>query len=195
MRFLSVRWILLSLFALSSAPVSAQEQPFLFSLTFRGASYETNAAGELIIRPLTEETILQDMAADAGGMDHRGWSLVYHLNANAFGDTIDVVETSSGKYLDMALGFYFGSDLGLGRMAVTNANNTQERRVDQLYTRHSQFALGSAFLTKRFLTDAQGNRRLTVDADLHYLVRPSKTNVAPRLYMGTFTTTRPFRSR
>ena len=171
-----------------------QSQPFLYSVTFRGTSYETNGTGSVVTRTMTETTLLQDIAAAAGMSDISGWALVYHVAGSVFGDTIDVVNSSNGTTLDTVFGFYFGSDLSLGRMALTNAFNTQERRVDQLYTKQSQFALGSAFVTKRSIIDTRGNVRATIDADMHYLVRP-QGGASARLCIGSFTTTRPFKPR
>lgn len=157
--------------------------------------YQTNAAGEVTKRPMTEQTILEDLARPVGITDLSTLALVYHVNAGAFGDAIEVVNPANGAKLDLVWGFYFGSDLSLGRMALTNAFGTQERRVDQVYTKQSQFALGSAFVTKRHVADALGNLRSTIDGDIQYLVLPQGTNPAARLVTGTFTTTRPFRPR
>jgi hypothetical protein len=171
-----------------------QTQPYLFALTLRGSFYETNAVGQVTRTAVTEAEILKQIGASAGFNDVSGWALVYHINGSSFGDTIDVVEINSGKVLDTFLGFFFGSDLSLGRMALTNAFNTQERRVDQLYTKQSPYALGSAFVTKRFVTDGLGNVSATIDADMHYLVL-GQNGRGPRMFLGSFTTTRPFRPK
>lgn len=187
-------WIAVGLitFAVSS---SAQNVPFLFHLTFRGTNYQTNTAGEIITTPITEMTLLQEVAAPVGITDLSTLAVVYHVRGNGLGDTIEVVNPTNGVTLDTLLGFYFGADTTLGRIALTNSAGTQERRVDQVYnTKQSQFALGSAFITKRFLKDQQGNERNTIDADVHYLVLPRGTEPA-KCRVGTFTTTRPFKPR
>jgi len=185
----------LFMFILFPLLAPAQSQPWLFDVTFRGMSYQTNANGDVTKISMSETTILQELAAPVGITDLSTLALVYHVNEGVFGDAITVVNPNNGAKLDKLWGFYFGSDLSLGRMAVTNAFGTMERRVDQLYTKQSQFALGSAFITKRHVADAQGNVRTTIDGDLHYLVLPQGTNPSPRLCIGTFTTTRPFRPR
>ena len=162
-----------------------------FYLTFRGTSYQTNGQGVIVGRPVTERTWLQK-AADAGGVtDLKTLALVYHVQGSVFGDTIDVVNPATGAPYVTLFGFYFGEDPGLGRIALTNDFGTQVRRVDQVYTSQSAYALGSAFLTKRFQTDRRGNVTAFINADLHYLVR-SEGNSPAQMVIGTFTATKPF---
>lgn len=172
----------------------AQQQPFLFHLTFRGTSFETNSAGDVISKPVTETTLLEDVAKPVGITDLSTLGLLYHVAGSPFGDTIEVVNPTNGAKLDLMFGFYFGADSNLGRTALTNAAGTQERRVDQVYTKESIYALGSAFVTKRYVTDTLGNVRATFDGEMHYLVRP-KGDQPAKFVVGTFTTTRPFRAR
>ncbi len=161
-----------------------------FLVTFRGTCYQTNTTGSIAPSPVTDQTILQELAAPVG-LDPSTITLVYHIAGSSFGDTIDVVNKSSGATLDTEWGFFFGSDLSLGRMALTNAPNTEVRRVDQLYTKQSPYALGSAFITKRFQPDSKGNVRNTVDAEMHYLVLPTGSTPT-KFIIGSFTTTKPF---
>lgn len=186
----------LPLIAVLLAPFAsfAQQQPFLFHLTFRGTSYETNTAGEVVTKPVTEMSLLEDVAKPVGITDLSTLGLLYHIAGSPFGDTVEVVNPTNGAKLDLMFGFYFGSDSDLGRTALTNSSGTQERRVDQVYTKESIYALGSAFITKRYVTDTSGNVRATFDGEMHYLVRP-KGDQPAKFVMGSFTTTRPFRPR
>lgn len=171
-----------------------QQQPFLFHLTFRGTSFETNSTGNVITKPVTETTLLEDVARPVGITDISTLGLLYHVAGSPFGDTIEVVNPTNGAKLDLMFGFYFGADPNLRRTALTNSTGTQERRVDQVYTKESIYALGSAFVTKRYVTDTAGNVRATFDGEMHYLVRP-KGDQPAKFVVGSFTTTRPFRPR
>jgi hypothetical protein len=78
---------------------------------------------------------------------------------------VDVISNANGQVLTTEFGFYFGSDTNLGRYAVTNATQTEQRRVDQIYTFNNTAytyengaSLGGAFTCKRFLTDSKGTR-------------------------------------
>jgi hypothetical protein len=183
----------------SGLSLQAQNQ---FLLTFRGTTYQTNASGNVVARPATEQTWLSEAAQAGGVTDTSGMAVVYHVARSIFdfGDTIDVVNRASGATLTSLVVFFFGdeNDFGqnLGRTALTNSIGTQTRRVDQLYIYYnnsfqSQQALGSAFTTKRFISDRFGNLHGTVDAELNYLMLPAGTNVT-RMFVGTFTTTKPF---
>jgi|ERR1051326_7108806 hypothetical protein len=168
---------------------------YLFYVTFRGMSYQTNTAGNIVATPITEQTWLQQAAA-AGGVDPSTLAVVYHVNGNSsFGDTMEVVNSYYGTTYTTLFGLYFGDYDGgqnLGRTALTNAPYTEVRRVDYIYnTQQSQFALGGSFTTKRFVHNPSGLLSLKVDGELEYLVRPQGTNPA-QICAGTFTTTKPF---
>ncbi len=179
----------------SGVCVQAQNE---FLLTFRGNSYQTNASGNVVARPVTDQTWLSEAAYAQGITNTSGMAVVYHVAGSSFGDTIDVVNRATGATYTTLLGFFFGDNSvqNLGRTALTNSTGTEVRRVDQLYVLYknnfqSAEALGSAFVTKRFMTDQFGHPHGTVDADLNYLMLPAGTNVT-RMFLGSFTTTRPF---
>jgi hypothetical protein len=169
---------------LSMGRVSAQTE---YLVTFRGVSYQTNAAGSITTSRFTERNLLQE-AAQAGGItDTKSLALVYHVRGNALGDTIDVVDASNGQVLDTLFGFYFGQDFG--RMSLTNTNGTQHKRLDYIYTKQNSHSLGSAVVTKSTLTDRKGNARLFIQGQMQYLVTP-KGNEGQRICTATFTTGR-----
>jgi hypothetical protein len=162
---------------------------YLFNLTLRGTAYYVDSSGKMVTNAITDQSILRDLAA-AVGADYSTWKLAYHISGSSFGDTIDVIDTRNGNALDTVFGFYFGDSLG--RYAMTNTTQTEVRRVDYIYTKQSRFALGSAFLTKRFTPDTSGNVRTTIDAEMHWLVRPDGNNPA-KTCTALFTTTTPLK--
>ncbi len=180
--------LLLGASLLCVAP-AAQAQ-YLFNVTLHGTAYFVDSSGNMVTNTITGQTILSDLAAAAGITDYSTWTLAYHIAGSSFGDTIDVINKTTGATLDTVFGFYFGDSLG--RYAMTNTTQTEVRRVDYIYTKQSQYALGSAFLTKRFTPDASGNTRTTIDAEMHWLVRPDGNNPA-KTCTALFTTTTPFK--
>lgn len=181
---------------LGSGLVARAQNEFL--VTFRGNTYQTNASGLVQARPVTEQTWLSEAAAALGISDTSGMAVVYHVAGSSFGDTIEVVNRANGSSYTTLLGFFFGDNnvQNVGRTALTNSIGTEVRRVDQLYVLYNNNfqgteALGSAFVTKRFMTDASGNPHGTIDADLNYLMLAAGPNPT-RMFVGTCTTTRPF---
>jgi hypothetical protein len=167
-------------------------------LTFRGTYYQTNANGNVVGHPVTEQTWLLEAAEAGGSTDTSGMAIVYHVDGSGFGDTIDVVNRATGATLTSLLGLFFGdpSVEDIGHLPVWNAAGNQERRIDQVFVLYagnfeSGESLGSAFVTKRFQQDASGNRHDTIEADLNYLALQEGTN-STHMVVGTFITTRPF---
>ncbi len=172
---------------LSTGMAGAQS---MFHLILRGTCYSTNAAGRFIATPFSDKTLLRDLAASAGNINPKTMTLVYHISANSFGDAIEAVNPTNGATLTTVFGFYYGDSLG--RVALTNAVGSAVRRVDYIYNAdQSPDALGSAFLTKRFIKEPRGNVRTVIQADMQYLVRPQGSSPA-QICVATFTTTKPF---
>jgi hypothetical protein len=93
---------------------------------------------------------------------------------------------------------YFGDDSSLGRSAATNASQTVIRRLDYIYTQpnttYTSFnthSMGSAFTTKRILTDTNGVTHYTIEAPMSWIVNPSGTN-GTKLCTVNLSTTTPF---
>lgn len=167
-------------------------------LTFRGAYYQADTNGNIVGHPVTEQTWLLEAAEAGGTTDTSGMAIVYHVGGSGFGDTIDVVDRTTGATLTSLLGLFFGdpSVEDIGHLPVFDAAGDQERRVDQVFVFYggnfeATESLGSAFVTKRFQQDVFGNRHDTIEADLNYLALHEGTN-ATHMVVGTFTTTRPF---
>jgi hypothetical protein len=118
--------------------------------------------------------------------------LVYHVKGSTFGDTIDVINTTSGSATTL-FGFFFGEDASLNRTALTNIAGTEIRRVDYLYTRQNSHSMGTGFVTKRYLAAGNGDVRATVDGgQLQWIVLPENGR-GPKVGKASFTTTRPYR--
>jgi hypothetical protein len=157
-----------------------------FKFTFRGLSYQTNGSGNIVVTPLTEQSLLEEVARDAGITSVSNLTLAYRLRGSEFGDTVDVINRSNGASLDWVFGFYFGEDTALGRMALTNATRTEQRRVDYIYTKQNSHSMGAAFVTKRFLTDTNGNVHTTIEGPMQWIVLPQGTNTM-KVRTGNFT--------
>jgi len=170
---------------------SAQSQ-FLFRITIRGTCYQTNASGNIVASPITETTLLQQ-AAQAGGVDPSTLALVYHVQGSSFGDTIDVVNASSGAVATTLYGLFFGDDSvqALGRTALTNSIGNLVRRVDYIYTSQNSHSMGASFTSKRFLTDTKGNVHTTIEGQMEWIVNPTGNN-GTQVCTATFNTTTPF---
>jgi hypothetical protein len=170
-----------------------------YKFVFAGMAYQTNGSGDIVGTPITDQTLLQSQAQVLNITNLGTISLVYHFDGGPQGDTVDVISNATGETLTYQIGFYFGSDLSLGRYAVTNAAQTEQRRVDQIYTFDNTLyayggtghAIGAAFTCKRFLTDTNGNTYSIVEGTLSWDVTPTGTNVAPVVCVGNFTLGQP----
>jgi hypothetical protein len=170
-----------------------------YKFVFTGTAYQTNAAGNIVGTPITDQTLLQSQAQQLNITNLSTISLVYHFNGGPpYGDTVDVISNATGQTLTYQFGFYFGSDLSLGRYAVTNAAQTEQRRVDQIYTfdnttysYENPDSLGTAFTYKHFLTDSDGNTNSIVDGILAWDVTPTGTNTSSMVCIGNFTLGQP----
>jgi hypothetical protein len=149
--------------------------------------------------PISDQTLLQSQAQRLNITNLDSISMVYHLNGGPpYGDTVDVISNATGETLTTEFGLYFGSDTNLGRYAVTNATQTEERRVDQIYTfsntpytYENGDSLGAAFTCKRFLADTNGNTNTIIEGAISWDVIPTGTNASPVICVGNFTLGKP----
>src|SRR4051812_30250175 len=102
---------LLAAVVLSATNASAQ---YMFKFVFKGMSYQKDATGNIVGVPITDQTLVQDRAA-AGGVDPSTLAIVYHVGGDEKGDTVEVINSSSGAVAVFEFGFWFGSDASLGR--------------------------------------------------------------------------------
>jgi len=158
-----------------------------YNVTFRGTFYETNASGNIAATPLTETTLL----AAVGNTNEL--SLVYHVEPG--GDSIKVIRNSDGGWVMTYFMFLFGEDSTLGRSGLTNATQTEIRRVDYIYslnwtpfTSYNTHSQGAAFITRRILKDAQNNVRHSIDGlGMQWTVLPHSGR-STRVCFGNFQT-------
>ena len=93
-----------------------------YKFVFTGTAYETNAAGNIVGTPITDQTLLQSQAERLNITNLSTISIVYHIDGGLpYGDTVDVVSNATGETLTSEFGFYFGSDTSLGRYLFRNA--------------------------------------------------------------------------
>ncbi len=175
---------------------AAAQSYYEYKFVFNGTAYQTNAAGDIVGTPITDQTLLQSRAVLGGITDLSTIAIVYHLNGGSLGDTIDIISTN-GATLTTEFGLYFGSAASLGRTAVTNLTQTEQRRLDYVYTFNgSQYtdsnpdSVGAAITTKRFLVDSAGNTNMFIEGQISWDVQPQGTN-GPILCIGNFTLGRP----
>lgn len=168
------------------------EAQYKFKFVFSGTSYELDGSGNVIAAPITDQTLVNDRAA-AGGVNPNTLAIVYHLGGDSKGDTVEVVSSSDGSLQVVQFGFFFGSDPSLGRSALTNATQTEIRRVDQVftfsnsaYTYQNSVGVGSAFITKRTVTDTNGGTHMTIEGPIQWIVAP-QGNKSAKMCIGTFT--------
>jgi hypothetical protein len=164
----------------------------MYKFVFSGTAYHTNAAGGIVASHITDQTLLQDRARQAGVTNLNTISLVYHINGDPLGDTVEVISNATGQTLTTEFGFYFGSDGGLGRIAVTNLTQTQQRRVDYIYTFDDSTytysngdSVGAAFTSKSLVTRGKVTNAV-ISGTMSWDVIPSGTNLAPVVCVGTF---------
>jgi hypothetical protein len=185
--------VLLMLGGLAAKAQSYTQYRFIFY----GTAYQTNAAGTLVATHITDQTLLKSRAAQGGITDLSKVAMVYHINGNSLGDTVDVVSTD-GTYLTTEFGFYFGDDRALGRTVAGTPQTSGQRRVDPIYTfDNSEYtysnsdSVGAAFTYKRFVPGAKGVTNAIINGTMSWSVIPTGTNTSPILCVGTFSIGKP----
>ena len=187
--------VALALAAPSASGQSAQYYEYQF--VFHGTAYKTNAAGNIVGTPITDQTLLADRAYAGGITNLSTVAIVYHIGGDPKGDTVEIISTN-GTSLAFEFGFWFGSASSLGRTAVTNATQTEERRVDYIYTLDNSSytystpdSVGAAFVTKRYLSDGAGNTNTIIDGTISWDALPHGTNNYNLVCIGSFTLGQP----
>jgi hypothetical protein len=177
---------------------TASGQYYEYQFQFHGTAYQTNATGNIVGTPITDQTLLADRAYSGGITDLSTVAIVYHIGGGSLGDTIDIVNATNGATLTTEFGLYFGSSATYGRTAVTNATQTEERRVDYIYTfSNSGYTIsnpdsvGAAFVTKRYLSDGAGHTNTVIDGTISWDALPHGTNNYNLVCVGSFTLGKP----
>jgi hypothetical protein len=189
-------------FALAAAALllgglGAWGQPYTeYKFIFSGTAYQTNASGKMAGTPLTDQTLLRDRARLGGITDLSTVAIVYHLNGSYLGDTIDVISNANGQVLVTELGLFYGSDGSLGRTAVANAAQTQQMRVDYIYTDNgstytfdNNHSIGCCITSKNAVV-TNGMTNAVISGRMSWGVQPQGTN-GPILCIGNFSLGQP----
>jgi len=168
-----------------------------YRFIFYGTAYQTNSAGTLVATRITDQTLLKSRAIQGGIGDLSKVAIVYHVNGNSLGDTIDIISTD-GTYLTTEFGLYFGDDRALGRTVVGSPQAGGQRRVDPMYTfDNSEYtysnsdSVGAAFTYKRFVPAGKGKTNAVINGTMSWSVIPTGTNTNPILCIGTFSIGKP----
>lgn len=167
--------------------VSSAEAQSKLQWFFKGTAYQTNAEGKTVAVPITEKTLMKDIAQAAGITEYSTWRWAYHIRGSGFGDTASIID-ANGNVLDEVFGYFFGE--AFGRVAVTNAEQTVERRLDYIYTKQNTHSLGSAFITKRYITPTIGPKRVIIEGEMQWVVQPNAAAPGGKVCVGRFTTGR-----
>ena len=173
----------------SVTTVSAQSQ---LQITLSGTCYTTDGQGRIVPTTINNQTLLQ-AAAQAGGLtDTSGLALSYHLNGNSLGDTIEVINRTTGVTLTTLFGLYFGESFG--RESLLSASHRQMKRIEYVYTSQNSHSLGSAFLTDYFFFDTSGNTNaIYVLGQMQWLTLTDSTHTNAQVCTASFTTLSPFK--
>jgi hypothetical protein len=167
-----------------------------YKFVVTGTAYQTNASGNIVGTPITDQTLLRSRAEQGNITDLSTVAIVYHINGGApLGDTVDVISTN-GTTLTTEFGLYYGSDAGLGRTAVTNAMQTQQRRLDYIYTSENSIytfdnddSVGLSMTAKSFAI-TNGTTNAVISGTMSWGVAPQGTN-GPILCIGKFSLGQP----
>ncbi len=185
----------IGVFSMAAASAIGQ-QATMYKFVFKGMTYQKDASGNIVGVPITDADLVRDRA-QAGGVDPSTLAIVYHLNGDPKGDTVEVVNAKDGSVQVLEFGFWFGSDPSLGRSALQNDSGTEIRRVDQLftlsdssYTSGNSHGMGTVFITKRFIKDSAGNTHVTIEGPLQWIVNPVGSS-STKICYGVFTASQP----
>lgn len=161
-------------------------------IVISGTCATLDAQGHIVSQPINNQTLLQQAATAGGLKDTSTLGLAYHLNGNALGDTIDVINRNTGATLSTLYGLYFGESFG--RQALLSASHRQMKRLEYIYTSQNDHSLGSALLTDYFFLDASGNTNATyVLGQMQWIVTTDSTHPNTQVCSASFTTSRPWK--
>jgi hypothetical protein len=179
--------VICSTLTLGAIEATAQNK---LQVAITGSCSTLDAQGHIVSTPINNQTLLQAAAA-AGGMNVSGLGLAYHINGNALGDTIDVINRNTGATLTTLYGLYFGESFG--RQALLSASHQQMKRIEYIYTTQNDHSLGSALLTDYFILDSNGHTNITyVLGQMQWLVTTDNTHTNTQVCSASFRTFRPW---
>jgi len=165
---------------ISQTHISATAQG-MFPFIFTGTCTQINGGGNIVKVSISQRTLLNEVA-QAASVDPGGLMLVYHLHGTDFGDTVDVINASTGAVVVNLFGFYFGEDFG--RQAITNSTRTVIKRLDYIYTQQNDHSLGAALVTKTLQPKISG-MQTQVSGTMSWVVE-STASSPTKICNGTF---------
>src|SRR5579872_2013129 len=84
---------------------SAHAQPYSkYQFFFAGTVYQTNANGNVVGVPITDQTLLADRAHIGGITDLSTVAIAYHINGDPKGDTVEIISSTNGVTLTTEFG-------------------------------------------------------------------------------------------
>ena len=172
--------------------VSANAQlPTKYQIAISGVAYTTNSSGRIITQPISNHTLMQEVATADGTSDFSGWGLAYHVGGSDLGDTIDIIDRNTGATLRTLYGLYFGE--AFGRLALLSGSGQQMKRLEYIYTDQNSHSLGSALLTTYywFNSDGSTNRTATL-GQMQWVVAPDSRHPTTEICTASFATLRPW---
>ncbi len=175
----------------------AAAQDYKFEMTFSGVCVSNAVsgpnAGKFAASTYNTASILAPYA-QANGLRLQDVALIYHLNSDPEGDTIEVINRTNGVFLGKPFALLFGDDYhgaqNLGRMGLTNSVGTQVRKIHYVYTDQNSHSMGSCLLSEHFDKDANGTvtNGLIMGA-MSWIVVPDGTQPM-QVYNGSLFTSR-----
>jgi hypothetical protein len=192
-RYLIVSAAVYAIAAFGQASYGQNPLPFYYQFTFSGTSVYTNAAGNLVTKRVTHANWLRDYARANGVRNLKTIALLYHVNGDERGDTIDIVNVTNGVPLYTIFGLYFGESFG--RAALVSGDNRQSKEIPYVYSHQLTHSVGLGFLSRQILVDKSGNpTQEKIRATLEYEVLPDPKNLL-QVCSGTLVTGKPWAVR
>lgn len=165
----------------SAVATNVQAQTTMYEFFFQGTRFQTNGAGLIKPYPVTEKTLLKEIAAAANVPNPSYMRMVYHVGGSELGDQVQIINSTNGVVLDNVFGLFFGQSFA--RVGLTNKLGSDVRRIDYVYTKQDSHSMGAAFVTRSFIK-TNNVTRLSVKGDIEWVER----GVSTRMYSGTFRT-------
>ena len=174
---------------LCGGKAAAQNQ---LQIQLSGTCFTMDAQGHIVPQTINNQTLLQQAATAGGLTDTSGLALCYHIGGNSLGDTIDVINSTTGATLKTLYGLYFGESFG--RQAMLSASHRQMKRIEYIYTDQNSHSLGSVLLTDYYFFDASGKTNATyVLGQMQWIITTDSTHPNTQVCNATFTTLSPFK--
>ncbi len=192
--------LLTLLAAVSLFGISATAQNYKFEITFNGLCVSNAVsgrdAGKFAAGRYTTASILAPYAA-ANNLSLKDVALIYHLNSDPEGDSIEVINRANGAVLGKPYSLLFGDDYNgpqnLGRMGLTNNFGTQVRKIHYVYTSQNSHSMGACLLSEHFDKDANGTvTNGIITGDMYWIVVPDGTQPM-QVYNGSLVSRRLLR--